>query len=648
MKNSWRSLAPEVALIIFVTMVVYVPVFQGEFVFDDVLITSSPIVRADNGLYRIWFTREPPDYYPLTWSLWWGQWQLWGANPTGYHVVNVMLHAGGAVLVWLVLRRLNIPGAWLAALVFAVHPVNAATVAWVSEQKNTLSLLFAAATVLLYLRFDEENRYRWYGLSLATFLLSLLSKTAVVMLPVVLLGCVWWRHRKLERSDFLRSAPFFALSLILGLVTLWFQYEHTLRGIPPRADGIASRLAIAGWVPWFYLYNTIVPIQLTVIYPKWDVAAVRWLDFVPGVALVACFAMFWWKRESWGRPLLFGFGYFVVMLFPVLGFFDQGFYRHSYVADHWQYYSIVGVSALAVAGAQAAFGAGCVPVIVSIIALFGVATWQRAGLYANNERLWRDNLAKNPGAWLPHNNLGVALRDKGEFDEAFGHFEQALRLKPDFPEAHYNLGTAYHKLGRTSEAIEHFEKALRRRPDDGEAHCNLGVVLMQAGRLSEAIEHFRQALSFWPEFPEANKSLADALAAAGHFDEAAEYYRKAIEARPEWPEARNNLGLALARQGKFEEAVDHFLKAIALEPNAPIAESNLALALMKLGRFDEALTHATRAVNLNPNDAQAHYTMAVSLEKKGQFPEAAQHYREVLRLQPDHAGARTALLKLGQ
>ena len=303
-----------------VTLAAYLPTWHAGFIWDDDgLITGNRMIKDGDGLRKLWFSTEPRDYYPMTGSLCWLEWRAWGNNATGYHVLNVLLHAVNAMLVWMILRRLKIPGAWLAALVFAVHPVNAATVAWISEQKNTLSLLFAAVAVLLWLRFCDEGRWRWYGFSLAAFLLALLSKSAVVMLPVVLLGCVWWTRGRVRWRDVWCGLPFFVASLVLGLITVWFQYHRAMLGNPVRSDSFLARLATAGWVPWFYLYKALLPLNLTVIYPKWQIDAGHWISYLPGALLVVCFLVFWWKRRTWGRPLLFGLGYFVVTLFPGIG-----------------------------------------------------------------------------------------------------------------------------------------------------------------------------------------------------------------------------------------------------------------------------------------------------------------------------------------
>jgi tetratricopeptide (TPR) repeat protein len=556
MNNAWRSPRAGAALIILLTVVAYLPALRAGFVFDDYpLITDNRMIKASDGLHRFWLTTQAPDYYPLTWSLWWVEWRLWGPHPLGYHVVNVLLHAANAVLIWLILRRLKIPGAWLAGLVFALHPVNVATVAWISEQKNTLSMLFFLMALLWYVRFDEEGRWRWYAVSLVSFLLALFSKTAAVMLPVVLLGCLWWRHNRVRWKDLFYSLPFFALSLSLGLVTVWFQHNYLLTGYKVPPTDFCHRLVVAGAVPWFYLYKAFVPINLTVVYPRWETTALHGLAYVPGIVLLSCFAWFWWKRRTWGRPLLFGLGYFVVTLFPVLGFFDQGFNRFSWVADHWQYYSIAGAIALAVAGGVRISGrlgkegrVWATTAAVIVLSMLAAGSWTRSCVYANDETLWQDNVAKNPSAWMAHDNLGNVLYQAGRIPEAISHFEHALQINPNHAETHDNLASALWQAGRRQEALGHWEQALRIKPNDAKAHGSLGLACAQLGELPEAIEHWKQALRIKPD-----------------------------DAR-----THNNLGIALVHEGNTNEAIDHFEQALLIKPD--YAEARIKLAQLRAGQ----------------------------------------------------------------
>ncbi len=488
-------------IMVVVTFAVYFPSLRGSFVFDDLgLIKNNRLVHASDGLHRFWFTTEAPDYYPLTWSLLWLEWHLWGASPLGYHVVNLLLHAANAILVWIVLKRLRIPGAWLAGLVFAVHPVNVATGAWISEQKSTLSMFFFALAILLYLQFEEERHWRWYGLALAAFLLALFSKTAVVMLPVVLLGCVWWQRGRLQLKGLLWSVPFFALSLVSGLVTMWFQYEHVLKAAPVRAISFMGRLAAAGRVPWFYLYKALLPVNLMLIYPQWEINASHLVSYMPGMILIASLTFFWSKRKTWGRGLFFGLGYFVVTLFPVLGFFEQSFYRFSLVADHWQYYSIIGVIALIVAvGERICRRIGDpgrsvgVVMSVAILIVLGVGTWKRSGVYANEETLWSDNVTKSPNSWVAHYNLGIVFARLGRVPDAIGQYEQALRISPDFADAGNNLawllatreGSSPADHARAIELAEHASQSAGEK-DPGYLDT-LAAAYAANGRFSEAI-----------------------------------------------------------------------------------------------------------------------------------------------------------------
>jgi tetratricopeptide (TPR) repeat protein len=608
------------AVLVLLTVAAYIPAIRAGFVFDDpFLITENPLIKASDGLYRFWFTTEAPDYYPMTSSLWWLEWRLWGDNPMGYHAVNVLFHAASTVLIWLVLRRLKIPGAWLAALIFGIHPVNVATVAWISEQKNTLSMLFYLVAILLYLQFDENGSGRWYAASLLAFLAALVSKSAVVMLPVVLLGCVWWVHGRVQWKDVLRSVPFFAASLALASATIWFQSDRALQGQAIRTVGFAYRLAAAGWVPWFYLGKALLPVDLTVVYRSWRINPSDWASYVPGVIVVGSLILFWWKRHSWGRALFFGWGYFVVTLFPVLGFFDQAFYRASLVSDHWQYYSIIGIIAVVVAGGASIchrpgksagrFGVGA---SLTLLILLAGGTWQREQLYMNEETLWGDNLAKNPDAWVAHNNLGNALQRRGRLAEAREHFEQALRIMPDYPEAYNDLGTNFGEEGRYDEAIAQFEQALRIRPVFAEAHYNLGNALVNLHKPAEALAQ----------------------------------YKLALRCKHDYPDAQHNMGVALMQLGRVQEAIGCFEELLRASPKDASVWHDLAVALTQAGRYQEAIPQFEQALRIDPDYAEAHYDLGIALEQSGRYAGAISQYQQALRIRPDYREAQGRLQRL--
>ncbi|MDI6829481.1 MAG: glycosyltransferase family 39 protein, partial [Armatimonadota bacterium] len=437
-----------VAGILLITAVTYIPAVQNGFVWDDnVYVIESPTMNSPNALYRYWFTTESPDYYPLVYTLFWLEYRIWGKNPIPYHVVNIILHSLASVLAWLVLRRLRIPGSWFAALIFAVHPVNVESVAWIFQQRTTMPMVFSLLTLLAYLRFYNEPKTRWYFFAILTFLMGLLSKTSVVMMPIVMLGCIWWEKGKIKRRDIILSIPFFALAITLGLVTAWVQSHRAIGEEVVRSDNFLGRLAGAGWAVWFYLYKALLPYKLCFVYSRWDIDPSSIIVYIPTVAVLVCLGVFWKFRRTWGRPMLMGFGYFVVTLLPVLGFLDIYFMRYSLVADHWQYVSILGIIALAVGGITN-FVNGSSRSIRTIFGGFGfliallfvILCWKQEGIYKDEETLWRDTIRKNPACWMAHNNLGRVLANKGKTKEAISHFEAALHIKPDHATAHFNIG----------------------------------------------------------------------------------------------------------------------------------------------------------------------------------------------------------------
>jgi len=495
------------------TFIAYTPALRGGFVWDDALyVRDNPLIKAGNGLRRFWCTSEFTDYYALSNTSLWLEWRLWGNHPLGYHVTNILLHALNALLIWRLLQRLHIPAAWFAALAFALHPVNVMSVAWISERKNVLSLLFALLALLAFLRWDDTRNWRWHVSAVGAFALALLSKTAVVMLPFVLLLCVWWRHDRVNRRDFVATIPFFALALVMGLVTVWFERQHGIAGEVVRTDSFTTRLAGAGWAVWFYIGKVLWPVGLSAVYPRWTINASSPTAWLPLLVFAVVCAVCWKFRATWGRGGLFALGCFVAMLLPVLGFIDIAFMAYSLVADHWQYVAITPLLALAcAAGAKAAarWPWRWSPALAAIVvAALGFGTWRRAHVWTNDETLWRDTLRKNPTAWMAHNNLANVLLAQGHADEAAAQYQETIRLKPDYGSAHYNLGIVNFQRGDYTKAVVQFRETVRLKPGSAEAYNNLGAALAKAGQTNAAVAQFEMAARLAPKWDEPRANLA--------------------------------------------------------------------------------------------------------------------------------------------
>ncbi len=623
-------------LIVLVTLAAYVPAIRAGFIWDDdTFLTDNPLIKARDGLYRLWFTTEPPDYFPLTSTTLWLEWRLWGMNASGYHLVNVLLHAISSILLWRVLRRLAIPGAFLAGLIFAVHPVAVESVAWITERKNTLPMVFYLLCILLFVRFQQEGKRRWYALSLLSFLLALLAKTSVVMAPVVLLGCVAWIHGRVSKRQFFACVPFFVLAGVLALTTVWFQYTRAIGNDLVRTDGFLSRLAGAGWAVWFYLGKALLPYPLCFVYPRWQIDPSQWWAYLPLVALVGCMAVFWLRRTGWGRPWLFAMGYFIVTLLPVLGFFNIYFMAYSLVADHWQYTSIIGVIALVVGlttygWRRISAPAWCgVALAAAVVGLLGVLTWRQASIYRDSETLWNDTLSKNPQCPMAHNNLGVVFERRRDLPQAKRHYQEALRLQPSLANANNNLGSLLADQGLLDQAITHYREALRVKPNYVDAHNNYGVALGKQGKTTEAIGQYVEALRIQPDHIEARYNLAVALAQVGPAQQAIAAYEDILRRDPGHYRSHNNLAMLLIARGNVGQAMVHLETAIRLKPDSPESYNNLAWLLAT--HPDATWRNGPKAVTLAQKacersgyrSADSLDTLAAALAETGRFDEAA-------------------------
>lgn len=605
----WRTVALGVALVLAV-LALYGPALHGTPVWDDEAHMTLPKLRSAEGLWRIW--TEPgaaQQYYPLTHTLFWLEHRLWGEWPLGHHLVNVLMHLGVVALLWRVLLFLRVPGAGLAAALFALHPVQVESVAWISELKNTLSGVLYLGAALLYLKF-EAGRRRWhYAGALGLFLLALASKTVVATLPAALLVVFWWQRGKLRwRADVVPLLPFFALGIGAGLFTAWMEKHHIGAEGAEFALTLPQRLLIAGRAPWFYLGKLLWPHPLVFIYPRWVVDAGVWWQWLFPLAFLLLLAAAW--RFGRGRGALAGLLFFVGTLFPALGFINVYPFRYSFVADHFQYLASIGpLTLLAVLITRwSAHYARRVPQEALAVVVCALLVWLGRGearQFENIETLWTETLRKNPDCWMAQNNLGLHWMATKRLEKAAECFEALTKLQPQFIDGHVKLGNVLLHANRLAEARRSFEVALKIDPQHSHALVNLGNVCLQEGKLSEAEKWFQATLDQEPDHVEAHNNLGNVLQQKGWAPEAIKHFRRAIELKPGYAEAHNNLGNALLVQGHQEEALHCYEQAVVLSPAYEDAHYNLGNLSRDLGKLADARKSLLRAVELAPEKVAA-------------------------------------------
>jgi tetratricopeptide (TPR) repeat protein len=523
----------------------YQPAWHAGFIWDDdVYVTQNRLLTAPDGLKRIWFSlNSPSQYFPLTYTTFRIERALWGLKPAGYHGVNLLLHAVNALLVWRLLKRLGVPGAWLAAAIFALHPVQVESVAWITERKNVLSLFFFLLALLAWVEFVEERPkpgWRFYFLSLFFYLLALCSKTTACTLPAALLLVLWLKEKPINRFRLAQMIPFLVLGTGMGLVTVWWERYHQGTQGAFFSYGLPERILIASHALWFYAGKLIWPANLTFSYSRWPINAADPLAYGWLVAGAGACAVIYFARRFTGRGVEVAALFYVATLSPMLGFIMLYTFRYAFVADHYQYIASIGPIALAAAGMTRAVGffekrePYLKPALGgTLLLVLGVLTWRQCGMYADVETLWRATIAKNPISWLAHNNLGYVLRQKGQVDEAIVQYQKALEIDPGYANAHYNFGNALFQKGRVDEAMEHYQKALEIQPQYAEAHNNLGNVLRQKGRVDEAIIQYQKAVEIEPDFAMAHYNLGMVLAQKGLADEAIAQFKETLRFKPD-------------------------------------------------------------------------------------------------------------------
>lgn len=643
-------------------LLAYIPLRHAGFIWDDDdHLTTNPCIVGPLGFSQIWMSSSAV-YYPLVLTSFWIQHALWGLDPLPYHLVNLTLHVASALLLWRVLIRLEVPGAWLGAALWALHPVQVETVAWITEQKNTQSCILYLLSILCFLNWREscnapnagpERCRLQYLLSILCAALAILSKTSTVMLPVVLCLLWWWRGGEWRWRNLLSLAPYFVISLVAGLWTVWEQKYHSgAIGSAWELNPI-QRLLLATWIPWFYLGKLLWPHPLIFIYPRWVIDPARWFQWLPLIGLIALLLVLWWKRSlSWIRCSLVALLYFLISLFPVMGFFNIYFFRYSFVGDHFQY--LAGIGPLALEGAAITVGIQRIaprslrfsPLLSALLlTTLGITTWKQCAGYADAKALWTETLARNPACGLAHNNLGTIVLHEGKVEEAIGHFEKALVTDPSDRFAECNLGWALRQQSRYAEALPHFERALGDDPlhlaaDPGfkaGVHYDLGDTLLQMGRYGEAIEHFKRDIALNPEVDSAEEKIAAALLALGDTKGAVAHLRHLLEAKPEKAATLHTLGKLLYGQGKRAEAIVLLRRGLGHHPE-PSHLNDLAWMLSTAP--EPNLRNGTEAIVLmgkilsesGGKDPNTLDTLAAAYAETRDYPKALQVAQEALDL----------------
>jgi Flp pilus assembly protein TadD len=698
--GNWRQLGWGAAIIVLAVFAVYWPALGGQFLWDDVLVVHrNPLVTGEMTPGTVWFRID----FPLTYIAFWLEWLLWGNQPIGYHLLNVLLHAASALLLWRVLAQLRIPAPWLAAMLFAVHPLCVGSVAWISELKNTLSLPFSLLSLLWYLqadslahptlppssvaalrRVDAARSTLHFCLSLLAFLLALLAKTSTVMLPFVLLACTWWQRRRLTWRDGLRAGPYFAIALVFGLMTLRFQAHGAISGATVQIENFWGRLAGAGMALWFYLRKTLLPLGLSMIYPRWRVDAAAPGSYLPLLLWCGLLAACWQERRSWGRPVLFALGCFTVLLLPVLGFFDMYFLVLSRVSDHFVYLPLTALVPLAAAGLSYGLRFICPagptanyakdmnspspsptpPLADATPTVDGTRQPATGACPQPFFPVFSVFRGLNPLSASPGGSLGsviavvvvvalavLAMARARVFGSEEALWRDTLRKNPAAWLAHANLGWILASHQRYDEAKMHLLASLELNPNNPQAHSNLGRLLSLQGKPAEADEQFQTALRLKPKDTEIRRAYATVLSEEGRLADAVAQLREALQLRPD-----TDTGLLFAslcvQIGEPREAVAQYLDVLKTRPDQPEALNNLAWLLATAAdptvrNGAEAVRFAEHACRITGGaQPQQLGTVAAAYAEAGRFPEAVAAAQKAVKAA--RAGGNDQLAAMGE
>lgn len=652
----------------------YSGILQGDFIWDDRdCIVANSLVKAVDGLKKIWLSKESIDYWPVSYSLYWAEWRLWGLHTTGYHVVNLCLHIATCLVVWQVLKKFQLKTAAAVSMWFAVHPVCVEAVAWIVQAKTLLATFFGFLSLYGYILAREQKKgFGLYAASLGFFGLSLLSKQSMIFSPVFLALWEWRTPGRNRPSKFLPLAGFFLISLIMGVIGLtWYSY-HTL----PTAEAISQlsnvqKVLAMGMRWWAYVGKALGPGDLMFIYPAWDINPSRWLHWLPTVTLVALTSLTLHSLlrrlpvestalsppPSLATRLGMCWMFALTALLPVLGLVDIYFLRYSPTADHWQYAALPAILSLALEPLWANWEKSLLNIkmrqryprtanlLVIFLALFITGYLARSSYvssqrFRDEETLWKDTIHSNPQAWLAYNNLATLYATKHQNTEAEALYRRALALKPDYPNALQGLAMIRLHSGREDEALELLNDAIKLNPESSPLESAICGVLARLHRLSEAIRHCEAAIKLDFRNTVATSNLVTINLMAGRLGDARTVAEYAASRMPQDPERQYDLGRVLLRAGDLARAQEVLDRALALDPHSALVQEGLGELWLKLGDPTRAIPHLLMAIGSSPKTIHGRMLLVEARFRAGDQPGARRDLDEALRLFPHEAGLR--------
>jgi protein O-mannosyl-transferase len=637
-RNQRQAVLASLVLLVLLILA-YSPVWNAGFVWDDAeQLVNNQAVKDPNGLPLIWTTVGlSPQFYPLTFSAFWLQHQLWGMNPRGYHVVNVLLMWVVALLLWRLFRRLGSPVAWWGACLFALHPVNVMSVAWVTELKNVLSGVFIVSSVLAYLPVLERRRgLSWRRLTgvFILYMLAMFAKTASSFIPAALLLLHFWKGVRVSRRSIVLIVAMTVFALAMSVITVRWE---TMTKFAVTADfelNGPQRWVIFGQVFWIYLYKALLPVNLSFFYERWEVplSPSVGLMLLPLLA-VAAMSLLWVKRKSWGRGPWAVMMHYMLTTSALILMHVLFMTRYTWLADHWQFFGLLGLIPALVNvlyerlsrlhnGRPLFYG-----VVGSLAILFLVGSRAESAKYQSLEGFYLHVINDNPKSWLAYNNLGRIYDERGDKLRAIEYYEKSLAIRPDNFEAVNNYGCTLADLGRFAEAEKHFRNVLTYRPDLPGVFNNLGRVLALQDRLDEADRVYQAGLKYKPDDVVALEALGVVKARMSQLPDAAELFSRMLAIKPGDQQAHAYLGQVYSSMGQYARAKAHFEKSFDLISGEPDHLNSYAWAVASLTNPTEkdlsnAVSAVNRAISIAPDTPWYWGTLAAVQAKGGNFEDA--------------------------